>query len=236
MGGEYNPQGGYYSIYQRDAHAWSEVWLRGEGWVRVDPTAAINPERVERGFSDNLLSEQADYSNEAFSLLRMSKDAWFINQLRLQLEALDYNWTRWVIGYSADKQNKFLQNIMSQILSLKDLKWLSILYGALVIAGLILTAWIVIKIKQIYQPTDANTLYMSLIQLLKQQGINRDKGQTPQDFTHAINQQLPEISIEFSRFTQLYSALMYKNLTEEEHNGTLQSLKHSYQILSSKCK
>jgi len=236
MGGEYNPQGGYYSIYQRDAHAWSEVWLRGEGWVRVDPTAAINPERVERGFSDNLLSEQADYSNEAFSLLRMSKDAWFINQLRLQLEALDYNWTRWVIGYSADKQNKFLQNIVSKIISLKDLKWLSILYGVLVVAVFILVGWIIIKIKQIYRPTDANTLYESLIQLLKQQGIIKEKGQTPQDFTLAINQQLPEISIEFSRFTQLYSALMYKKLTEDEHSSTLQSLKHSYQILSSKCK
>ena len=49
QGGEYNDLGGYYIVRQSDAHAWAEVWLEGRGWVRVDPTAAVAPERVERG-------------------------------------------------------------------------------------------------------------------------------------------------------------------------------------------
>ncbi|HRQ65750.1 MAG TPA: DUF3488 and transglutaminase-like domain-containing protein, partial [Xanthomonadaceae bacterium] len=49
LGGEYNALGDYWLIRQSDAHAWNEVWLEGEGWVRVDPTAAVAPERV---FSD----------------------------------------------------------------------------------------------------------------------------------------------------------------------------------------
>ena len=37
QGGELNGVGGYYIIRQSDAHAWTEVWLEDEGWVRVDP-------------------------------------------------------------------------------------------------------------------------------------------------------------------------------------------------------
>ena len=57
LGGELNPNGNYLSVYQRNAHAWSEVWLPESGWQRVDPTAAVDPERVERGFSNNLRQE-----------------------------------------------------------------------------------------------------------------------------------------------------------------------------------
>ena len=46
VGAYRNPIGDYWLVKQSDAHAWSEVWLAGRGWVRVDPTAAVRPERV----------------------------------------------------------------------------------------------------------------------------------------------------------------------------------------------
>jgi protein-glutamine gamma-glutamyltransferase len=49
QGGFYNSVGDYWVVRQSDAHAWSEVWLAGRGWVRVDPTAAVSPQRVELG-------------------------------------------------------------------------------------------------------------------------------------------------------------------------------------------
>ncbi|KAF7963225.1 hypothetical protein AWV80_12120 [Cupriavidus sp. UYMU48A] len=49
LGGEYNPIGRHYIVRQADAHAWAEVWLEGRGWVRVDPTSAVAPSRVEQG-------------------------------------------------------------------------------------------------------------------------------------------------------------------------------------------
>ena len=51
QGGEYNAEEKYLTVHQYDAHAWSEVWLSGRGWVRVDPTAAVAPERVEQGLA-----------------------------------------------------------------------------------------------------------------------------------------------------------------------------------------
>ena len=49
QGGYWNKLGDYLLVRQSDAHAWSEVWLAGRGWVRVDPTAAVRPERVNLG-------------------------------------------------------------------------------------------------------------------------------------------------------------------------------------------
>src|SRR3546814_5956627 len=46
VGGYRNPLGDYWLVRRSDAHAWAEVWLDGRGWVRVDPTAAVAPERI----------------------------------------------------------------------------------------------------------------------------------------------------------------------------------------------
>ena len=43
LGGEWNPVGGYLIVRQSDAHAWTEVWLEGSGWTRIDPTAVVAP-------------------------------------------------------------------------------------------------------------------------------------------------------------------------------------------------
>ncbi len=51
-GGSYNPLGDYWLVRYSDAHAWSEVWLQGQGWVRVDPTAAVAPERIYDTLAD----------------------------------------------------------------------------------------------------------------------------------------------------------------------------------------
>lgn len=51
-GGYYNRIGGYWLVRHSDAHAWTEVWLRGRGWVRIDPTAAVAPERIYDTLAD----------------------------------------------------------------------------------------------------------------------------------------------------------------------------------------
>ena len=53
-GGVENRVGGFWVVRQMDAHAWTEVWLDGEGWIRVDPTAAVAPERIFDTLEDTL--------------------------------------------------------------------------------------------------------------------------------------------------------------------------------------
>ena len=115
LGGEYNDKSanpdneaqGHLSIYQYDAHAWSEIWIQGKGWVRIDPTSAVDPERVNSGWSDDLLQQQSTLINELFSR-SLFKNSDFLNALRLQFDALDYQWTKWVVGFSTKQQYDLL--------------------------------------------------------------------------------------------------------------------------------
>ena len=234
MGGEYNVQGDYYSIYQRDAHAWSEVWLKGKGWIRVDPTAAINPERVERGFSEQLLQEQADYSQDTFSLLRYSNNNAFINSIRLQLEAIDYNWTRWVVGYTAEKQSKFLDNIAFAFKSLKDLNWLTLLHYSLLLISALILWWLARKVNAARQPKSINYYYQQVIQLMQKNGVDKPVEMSAQQFVLVIKKQIPEIAFEFAKFTQLFTALQYQALGIEQQQSTTKALKQSYLRINQK--
>ena len=212
MGAEYNPIADYYSVYQRDAHAWSEVWLEGRGWLKVDPTAMINPERIERGFSSDLLRELSLYSDNYFSLMRYKQFAW-INEIRLQLQAIDYQWTRWVIGYSAKKQTDLLAKIIA-VFSL----W------KIVVGSLVVFATIYLVLKRVYKPkTKAKQhephqqCYLQALAVLAKNDINKPKEMSAEQFALYVSTEQPNIAINFTRFTDLYITLNYqKNGSDEQ--------------------
>ena len=106
MGGEIHEPDRYVVVRQYDAHAWAEVWLADMGWVRVDPTAAVAPERVDLGFAD-AFSGNADFVFDAG--LAAFKQFPILNSLRLQLDRIDYLWARWVLGYEGDQQQALLK-------------------------------------------------------------------------------------------------------------------------------
>ena len=94
QGGFYNNLGSYVLVRQSDAHAWSEVWVRGSGWTRIDPTAAVAPERVERGAVDSL--EQRRYMLD-FEWLRSARNTFDLFQR---------GWNNWVVNFSSDRQSR----------------------------------------------------------------------------------------------------------------------------------
>jgi transglutaminase-like putative cysteine protease len=90
LGGELNPMGRYWIVRQRDAHAWAEIWLPGSGWLRVDPTAAVAPERVERGLAAALPSAERPRAAWDLAALRPLRQAW---------DLVNSSWNKWVLGY-----------------------------------------------------------------------------------------------------------------------------------------
>jgi transglutaminase-like putative cysteine protease len=101
LGGEKNPLGDYYSVYQYDAHAWVEVWIKDRGWLRIDPTGWVSPERVEKGI------EQA--INEEFVGFR-SQFKWLSN-IRHQFQAFNYLWNDLMLSYKDDSQQAMLDSV-----------------------------------------------------------------------------------------------------------------------------
>ena len=105
QGGEPNALGDYYVIRQSDAHAWSEVWFEGQGWVRVDPTAAVAPSRVELGIAQAL----AESELPAFLRGRGGSGLWYWRlQASVAWDWVNVKWDRWVLGFNTERQFEFL--------------------------------------------------------------------------------------------------------------------------------
>lgn len=103
QGGERNAIGDYWIVRQSDAHAWTEVWLADRGWLRIDPTAAVAPARVERGIGSALDdAELPDFLNPA---LRNG----YRFDLRARWDWLNARWNHWVLGYGPELQSEFLR-------------------------------------------------------------------------------------------------------------------------------
>lgn len=137
QGGDAGAGGDYLIVRQYDAHAWVEVWLEGRGWVRVDPTAAIAPDRIEFGLREAMAEEGSFLENNLTSPQRYG-DLAVLQWASLQLDRINYHWQRWVVGYQGQSQ----MNLMSRLpggIGMKELGYITAgLVGfALLVAGLV---------------------------------------------------------------------------------------------------
>ena len=103
QGGQLNPVDGYWTVRQSDAHAWTEVWLAGRGWVRVDPTGAIAPDRI--GMFERLQAPRGVFGNAMATVVSPT----LLQNLRAFWEAADNRWTQWVLNYTQDRQLDLLK-------------------------------------------------------------------------------------------------------------------------------
>ena len=96
QGGFFNDVGDYLVVRQSDAHAWSEVWLEGRGWVRVDPTAAVSPARVELGAGAAAAAGTRWYQ------------AGWLRALRNQFDLVNRVWNDAIVQFNALRQQSLL--------------------------------------------------------------------------------------------------------------------------------
>ena len=114
QGGELSRGGNVWEVRQMDAHAWSEVWLEGQGWGRVDPTAFVAPERVEQGMDALTQARGATMFGEGAGAQVSYQQYQLLQTLRRFSDQASYYWQKDVVGYDQDKQARSL------------LKWLNI--------------------------------------------------------------------------------------------------------------
>ena len=132
QGGELNGVDGFWVVRQSDAHAWAEVWISGQGWTRVDPTATVAPGRV--GSFTRLQSPRGAIAN---TLATVSPDT--ARRLRAAWDAVNNGWNQWVLNYSQSKQLNLLKNIGFDSPEWEDLG--KVLAALLVLASLGGVAW-----------------------------------------------------------------------------------------------
>jgi transglutaminase-like putative cysteine protease len=202
QGGEHNEIGDYWVIRQSDAHAWSEVWLGPRGWVRVDPTAAVAPGRVESGLSAALAPAELPgfLQREGLSALAA---------LRLRASvASDYlnvAWDRWVIGFNPDSQTELLARI-----GLGDWERMIIALTVIVALFMALLGALALRQARVAVPRDeALRLWHHATRLLARHGLPQAAFEGPRDYAARVARERPELGDAVARLARAYVAVRY---------------------------
>nr|WP_275442731.1 transglutaminaseTgpA domain-containing protein [Pseudoalteromonas sp. OOF1S-7] len=208
LGGEYNEERGYYSVYQYDAHAWVEYYIPQQGWYRLDPTAWVAPDRLSGSLSELTALEDEFKDNLGLSLMSYSNLA-LVNWLRLQIEQLDYQWTRWVLNFDHQKQSKLLRDLFGSYHKL--LPALSVFM--LLIAIFAARFWYLQR-KQVAKLPEPVRLYRAICQLADEELYKV----TPAKALLILQSQYPNLSQELEEFNQYFvkSRFSRAQLTKSE--------------------
>ena len=203
---------------QSDAHAWSDVWLAGEGWVRVDPTAAVSPLRIERGLAAAVPeSDRPLLTRESFDWLKRARYAW---------EAVANTWNQWVLGYNPDRQARFLSQF-----GLADVSWQNmVIVLAAVSGGIILALSLVLLFRINAQRIDpVQRAYLAYCSAMARRGATRRPSEGPRDYASRVSMQFPELRETAQKICSLYVALRYGG--RDDRNG-LQALRDAVRSVS----
>lgn len=222
QGAEYNRFEDYMMVYQYNAHAWNEVWLEGEGWVRFDPTAAVSPERIEQGVEAALRDDPAFLEQSLFSPGRLGALDW-INTIRLRLDAVEYEWNRRVVNYDEEVQVEMLSGLLGEVTEQKVLTLLFFLAGVIVLG----IAFTVITAVPARQRDPVNRLYRQVAGELDKIGLGRRRGEGPVDYCQRVVAAKPELAESMQELTRLYLEINYRHgqLPAEQRKELVVALK-----------
>ncbi len=178
LGGEYHADGNYLSLYQFDAHAWSEVWL-DHRWQRFDPTLMVAPDRLSRSI-DDILPAAETRLRDPFSLTSY-RNLLLFAQLHQYLAAIDYRWTSWVLNYNNQSQEQLLRELFGHHI------WgrlFAMLGGLLLVIGVALGIhWLA---RQRIKQDPLVMAYLQACRRLAQRGYIRQQDETPQAFVQRL--------------------------------------------------
>lgn len=213
LGAEPNPLSDYYLVRQSAAHAWAEVWLPDAGWTRIDPTAAVAPERVELGIG------QALSRNEALrnGLLGTSE---LLNRMQMAWDTVNAGWNEFILGYGPKLQKSFLRFGGLENPSLRNLALL--ITGILVLAGGLMMFVLSRRNRPARLPSEV-AAYARFCRTLAAAGIHRAPHEPPGDFALRARTAFPHHADRIRRITRLYEHIRYAGQAHAVNRARLQA-------------
>lgn len=204
QGGQWNSLGHFLEVKQADAHSWAEVWLEGSGWTRIDPTAAVAPERIERGLDvDKQVADGEIRFNLGDRLSGKGTWATLWRRARMLGASIDHAWDSWVLAYGAENQTRLFQ-------WLGWVDWRSLAGGLAAALALLfgLLAWLLLpKRRPVSDP--AKRHYEHFLEKLARRGLRQRIGEGAHDFAARVAEAAPELAEGTARITGLYLKLRY---------------------------
>ena len=210
MGGEENQLSNALSVYQYDAHAWVEVFFEGQGWLRLDPTAWVAPERVESGLQRAIPSEFQGFK---------SQSPW-LRELRKRWQAFDYYWNDWMLSYKGNQQQAILRDLWGERTANELIGILTVAFVLLGL-GLFSFLWWDQKSKPVsYEQKVYQALFTWLVTIdaANQGAVDRKsiaiplhlKGLTMQGVCRELIKRLPHLEASLNALNKQVSAALYQ--------------------------
>jgi transglutaminase-like putative cysteine protease len=199
QGGTYNRFADYWILRQSDAHAWDEIWIEGHGWLRIDPTSMIDPQRVDRGLNDIVHAGIPSTS-------RWQQRTPWLSDTRLRLDALRLLWRQRILSFNEESQLRLLG--MMHIPE-PDGQKLAIVLAFCLISGMAWLTWTV-RGELTPRPRDPVTrAYQRLCRRLAAAGIARLPHEGAEDYAARVARERPDLGAAVAALCRRYSELRY---------------------------
>ena len=202
QGGEMNPLSNYMIVRQSDAHAWSEIYLVGKGWLRVDPTAVIPAGNIENA------DDAVRLRSELFDARNLSGQNWFAasaKQLQFTWDMVNNRWNQWVIGYSNQKQKSLFKAIGVPEITWRGLSY--VLFATLSVFTLLIAANI-FQAQRIRKNAIEKT-YQQFLRKLRPLHIEKSPAEGAVSFSQRVARRFPHQTTELMHIARLYNQIRY---------------------------
>ena len=193
-GGYRNPLGDYWIVRRSDAHAWAEVWLQGRGWVRVDPTAAVAPERIY-----DTLADRAPGSQGLLGDLGMP--IWNVR------DWLRRNWNDLVLGFDAERQSNLLSPLGLQKI---DSAQLAVAFSLAATLALFWMVWLSARGQR--EPDPVLRAWHRLGARYRRHGLERTPHETTGDWLDRVARTRPDLMDDLVKLSHRFVNWRYAEL------------------------
>jgi protein-glutamine gamma-glutamyltransferase len=199
LGGEWNPVGGYLIVSQADAHAWTEVWLESSGWTRIDPTAVVAPERLQRGLFD-LMPDSLPMTSTFFHNNR------FLSRIQHLWDGANQWWQERVVEFNARAQLEMLRDLGIDSPDWKHLGWA---FTAGLVAWI---AWVSLALRRgvaRVKPDRIGRAWLRATRKLARIAPARAASEGPMDYARRLGAERPEVAARVAALATLYARLRF---------------------------
>jgi len=208
QGGEFNESAGHWTIRQYDAHSWVEAYVQGHGWLRIDPTAYVAPDRLSFGLAAAVQAEGTFLQDNYLASIgyRVGALRWLIEQG----DAINYRWQRFVLGYGEADQKKLLQSMLGEF------GWRHLVYLLIGILSVLSAATMLYLYLGQYSRslTRVERRYLRCLLVLRVFRVERLRGETPINFYKRVSDALPT-------YIKKYLAVRTRELHKKLYNADL---------------
>ena len=197
QGGEFNPIDGHLVVRQSDAHAWAEIWIAGRGWLRVDPTFAVAPLRIEQGINAALAESGA-------LPMRMRLNHELLRALRHRIDAINNAWNQWVLAYDSERQQRLLRG-----LGFENVDWRGLVLALTLLSTIALLIVMFWTLRPKAPASPVERAWRTLCKKLKAHGVIKENWEGPYDFAAKVSRERPDLTPVVSEAAECYARLWY---------------------------